>query len=118
MIQKKKIGNNQFSLSPYHQAKVRLAKSAIKKLTRLSKMGTQDNQTEWEGEFLGNVTARLSESHGAFRDPEKGDPSLPLSTLQTFKVNEIAREMKLRNKIGMSAARAQVFSKKKQRGSL
>lgn len=103
-------------LSPYQEAKARLAKSTIRKIARIAKHGTIENQTDWEGEFLSDVTARLAESNGAFRDPEKGDTSLPLSTLQAFKVNEIAKEMKLRDKIGMREARAKVFGRKVRKG--
>ena len=46
--------------------------------------------SEWEGEFLGSVEARVETYGRAFSDPEKGQPGAALSMKQGFKVKQIA----------------------------
>jgi hypothetical protein len=45
--------------------------------------------SEWEGEFLGSVSERLSTYGRAFGDPEKGAPGAALSARQGVKLKEI-----------------------------
>ena len=45
--------------------------------------------SDWEGEFLGSVEARLNQYGRAFGDPEKGAPGASLSMLQGVKLKEI-----------------------------
>jgi hypothetical protein len=46
--------------------------------------------SDWEGEFLGSVEARVETYGRAFGDPDKGGPGQALSMLQTVKLKEIA----------------------------
>ena len=46
--------------------------------------------SDWEGEFLGSVEARVKTYGRAFGDPEKGAPGQALSIMQTVKLKEIA----------------------------
>jgi hypothetical protein len=46
--------------------------------------------SEWEGEFLGSVTERVTTYGRAFADPEKGAPGAALSAMQGLKLKEIA----------------------------
>ena len=50
--------------------------------------------SEWEGEFLTEVTDRVKTYGRAFGDPEKGAPGEALSALQTVKLKEIAAKAK------------------------
>lgn len=50
--------------------------------------------SEWEGEFLGSVSARVETYGRAFGDLEKGAPGQALSALQTVKLKEIAAKAK------------------------
>ena len=50
--------------------------------------------TDWEGEFLGSVEARLNAFGRAFGDPEKGAVGAALSMLQTVKLKEISAKAK------------------------
>ena len=45
--------------------------------------------SEWEGEFLGSVSERVSTYGRAFADPEKGAPGAALSARQGVKLREI-----------------------------
>lgn len=45
--------------------------------------------SEWEGEFLGSVEARVQAYGRAFGDPEKGAPGAALSARQGVKLKEI-----------------------------
>jgi hypothetical protein len=46
--------------------------------------------SDWEGEFLGSVSDRVSRYGRAFGDPEKGAPGAALSMRQGVKLKEIA----------------------------
>lgn len=48
--------------------------------------------SEWEGEFLGSVEARVEQYGRAFRDPEKGPPGASLSIRQIAKLKEIGKK--------------------------
>lgn len=91
----------------------KLVRSTLRKIERQLRASSDKNTTEWEGDLLNDLKERLTEHGRAFGDPEKGDLAQPLSVLQAYKINEIRREMKLRDKIGMKKARRQVFNKKR-----
>jgi hypothetical protein len=74
------------------QAK-RAALNALKRAKRrVERAGVK--LSDWEGEFLGSVEARVETFGRAFGDPEKGQPGQALSTLQTVKLKEIAAKAK------------------------
>ena len=50
--------------------------------------------SDWEGEFLGSVEARVTKYGRAFHDPEKGYLGSSLSMLQAVKLKEIAAKAK------------------------
>ncbi len=50
--------------------------------------------SDWEGEFLSEVTDRVKTYGRAFGDPEKGAAGEALSALQTLKLKEIAAKAK------------------------
>lgn len=83
--------------------------STMRKLRRTIECGNKDNMTEWESTFLSDVNNRVNENGSAFSDLNKGELDSPLSILQGYKLREIGREMKMRDKIGMKAARSLVF---------
>ena len=72
---------------PRAQAK-RSALNALKRARRTAdKAGVA--LSEWEGEFLGSVSERVSTYGRAFADPEKGAPGAALSARQGVKLKEI-----------------------------
>jgi hypothetical protein len=74
------------------QAK-RAALNALKRAKRAAdKAGVA--LSDWEGEFLGSVTERVSRYGRAFGDPEKGASGAALSTRQGAKLREIATKAK------------------------
>lgn len=77
---------------PKAQAK-RAALNALKRARRQAdRAGVQ--LSDWEGEFLGDVEARVKTYGRAFGDPEKGGPGQALSVLQTVKLKEITAKAK------------------------
>lgn len=50
--------------------------------------------SEWEGEFLNEVSDRVKTYGRAFGDPEKGAAGEALSALQTVKLKEITAKAK------------------------
>ena len=50
--------------------------------------------SDWEGEFLGSVEARVKTYGRAFGDPEKGAPGQALSLMQHVKLKEIVGKAK------------------------
>jgi hypothetical protein len=54
--------------------------------------------SDWEGEFLGSVEARIETYGRAFADPEKGAAGDSLSLLQRLKLKEIAAKAKAAGK--------------------
>jgi hypothetical protein len=48
--------------------------------------------SEWEGEFIASVSARIQTHGRAFGDPEKGAPGQALSAMQGRKLKEITRK--------------------------
>ncbi len=74
------------------QAK-RAALNALKRARRMAeKAGVK--LSDWEGEFLGDVEARVKTYGRAFGDPEKGAPGEALSVMQHVKLKEIAAKAK------------------------
>ena len=74
------------------QAK-RAALNALKRARRAAdKAGVA--LSDWEGEFLGSVSERVSTYGRAFGDPEKGAPGAALSVRQGVKLKEIAAKAK------------------------
>ena len=70
------------------QAK-RAALNALRRARRAADRAGVD-LSDWEGEFLGSVTERVSTYGRAFADPEKGGPGAALSVRQGLKLKEIA----------------------------
>ncbi len=67
----------------------RKALRELRKVRRTAE-GTGVELSDWEGEFLGGVEARVTEYGRAFADPDKGAPGQALSALQRRKLKEIA----------------------------
>lgn len=83
----------------YKAAAKRAALNALKRARRtVERAGVE--LSEWEGEFLGSVEARVETFGRAFGDPEKGQAGQALSTLQTVKLKEIAAKAKTKTKGG------------------
>jgi hypothetical protein len=80
------------SPDPRLQAR-RAALNALKRARRTADRAGVD-LSEWEGEFLGSVAARVETYGRAFGDPEKGAVGAALSILQTVKLKEIAAKAK------------------------
>ena len=71
----------------------RAALNALRRARRTADRAGVD-LSEWEGEFLGSVAARVETYGRAFGDPEKGPAGSALSILQTVKLKEIAAKAK------------------------
>ena len=67
----------------------RAALNALKRVKRTAARAGVE-LSDWEGEFLGSVTQRVSTYGRAFGDPEKGAPGQALSMRQGVKLKEIA----------------------------
>jgi hypothetical protein len=80
------------SPDPRLQAR-RAALNALRKARRTAERAGID-LSDWEGEFLGSVAARVETYGRAFGDPEKGQAGAALSILQTVKLKEIAAKAK------------------------
>jgi hypothetical protein len=76
--------------------KAQAKRAALNALKRARRMAERAGVTlsEWEGEFLGSVTERVTTYGRAFGDPEKGAPGEALSALPTVKLKEIAAKAK------------------------
>jgi hypothetical protein len=74
------------------QAK-RAALNALKRAQRAAEQAGV-KLSDWEGEFLGSVSERVSTYGRAFADPEKGAPGAALSSLQGVKLKEIVAKAK------------------------
>jgi hypothetical protein len=61
--------------------------------------------SDWEGEFLGSVSARVETFGRAFGDPEKGAAGAALSMLQTVKLKEITAKAKGEPRRGLQPRR-------------
>lgn len=70
------------------EAAQRRALRALRKAEQMAaKAGVE--LSDWEGEFLGEVSARVKTYGRAFADPEKGAPGQALSLRQSVKLKEI-----------------------------
>ena len=78
------------------QAK-RAALNALRRAERAAKRAGVA-LSDWEGEFLGSVQARLETFGRAFGDPEKGAAGAALSLLQAVKLKEISAKAKGRSR--------------------
>lgn len=83
---KRKVGD------PRQQAR-RAALNALKRARRTADRAGVE-LSDWEGEFLGSVSARVETFGRAFGDPEKGAAGAALSALQTVKLKEITAKAK------------------------
>lgn len=76
-------------------AKVR---KLIRKLEQLVDAGVGGRSTKWEQDFLTDIRGRIAAHGSAFADPEKGSLDQSLSYRQDFKVAEIRRLIRQREK--------------------
>jgi hypothetical protein len=83
---------NRSSPDPRLQAR-RAALNALRRARRAADRAGVD-LSDWEGEFLGSVAARVETYGRAFGDPEKGQAGSALSILQTVKLREIVAKAK------------------------
>ena len=76
--------------------RARAKRAALKALRRTRKAAETSSVklSDWEGDFLGSVESRVERYGRAFRDPEKGQPGVALSMLQSLKLKEIAGKAK------------------------
>jgi len=83
--------------------KAQAKRAALNALKRARRAAEQAGVTlsEWEGEFLGSVGARVSTYGRAFGDPEKGAPGAALSVRQGVKLKEIVAKAKGKPRAGM-----------------
>ena len=84
------------ALSPYEAQKAAAKRAALNALKRAQRTADKAGVklSDWEGEFLTEVTDRVQTYGRAFGDPEKGAPGQALSALQTVKLREIAAKAK------------------------
>ena len=82
--------------SPFEERKAAAKRAALNALKRAKRTADKAGVklSEWEGEFLSEVTDRVKTYGRAFGDPEKGAPGEALSALQTVKLKEIAAKAK------------------------
>jgi hypothetical protein len=81
------------------QAK-RAALNALKRARRAADQ-TGVALSDWEGEFLGSVSQRVSTYGRAFADPQKGAPGAALSARQGVKLKEIVAKAKGKPRAGL-----------------
>jgi hypothetical protein len=95
---------------PRAQAK----RSALNALRRAKRAADRAGVTlsEWEGEFLGSLTERISTYGRAFGDPEKGAPGAALSARQGVKLKEITN--KATGKSGLTLRRRSSLGKTRE----
>ncbi|WP_068878401.1 MULTISPECIES: hypothetical protein [unclassified Phenylobacterium] len=82
--------------SPFEERKAAAKRAALNALKRARRTADKAGVTlsEWEGEFLTEVTDRVKTYGRAFGDPEKGAAGEALSMLQAVKLKEIAAKAK------------------------
>ena len=82
--------------SPFEERKAAAKRAALNALKRARRAADKAGVelSNWEGEFLTEVTDRVKTYGRAFGDPEKGAPGEALSALQTVKLKEIAAKAK------------------------
>jgi len=83
-------------VSPLEARKAAAKRAALNALKRARRTADKAGVelSNWEGEFLTEVTDRVKTYGRAFGDPEKGAPGEALSALQTVKLKEIAAKAK------------------------
>lgn len=83
-------------VSPLEARKAAAKRAALNALKRARRTADKAGVelSDWEGEFLTEVTDRVKTYGRAFGDPEKGAPGEALSALQTVKLKEIAAKAK------------------------
>lgn len=71
--------------------KARARRAALNALRRARRAADRAGVelSDWEGEFLGSVSQRVSNYGRAFGDPDKGAPGAALSARQGVKLKEI-----------------------------
>jgi hypothetical protein len=81
---------------PRAQARLQAQRQALNALRKARRIADRAGVelSEWEGEFLGSVEARVKTYGRAFGDPEKGSPGMALSMLQSVKLKEITGKAK------------------------
>ena len=77
------------SVPDRREAAKRAALNALRRAKRAAERAGVE-LSDWEGEFLGSVTERVTTYGRAFADPEKGAPGAALSAMQGVKLKEIA----------------------------
>ena len=93
---------------------------ALRRLERARKAAreagaSEQELSEWEGEFLGSLEERLEKFGSAFNDPDKGSTEEALSVRQAIKLKEI--EKKAKGKARKPMSRGSGFKRKMpQRG--
>jgi hypothetical protein len=87
--------------SPFEERKAAAKRAALNALKRARRTADKAGieLSDWEGEFLSEVTDRVKTYGRAFGDPEKGAPGEALSALQTVKLKEIAAKAKGEKKV-------------------
>lgn len=73
-------------------------KKLINKLAKLQMNGAGKRTTGWEKTFLKEVKERVGKFGSAFCDEEKGDLAQSLSVRQYYKMREIDRLIRYRDK--------------------
>jgi hypothetical protein len=83
-------------VSPLEARKAAAKRAALNALKRARRTADKAGVelSDWEGEFLNEVTDRVKTYGRAFGDPEKGARGEALSALQTVKLKEIAAKAK------------------------
>lgn len=76
----------------------RKVRSLLRKLERVAAQGSGERTTGWEKQFLAEVSTRLKTYGSAFADQTKGDLDESLSYRQDFKLVEIQRMIRHREK--------------------
>ena len=82
--------------SPFEAQRAAAKRAALNALKRAKRTADKAGikLSNWEGEFLTEVTDRVKTYGRAFGDPEKGAAGQALSALQSVKLREIAAKAK------------------------
>jgi hypothetical protein len=88
--------NRKPPVSAYEAQKAAAKRAALNALKRAKRTADKAGVelSDWEGDFLSEVTDRVKTYGRAFGDPEKGAPGQALSALQHVKLKEIAAKAK------------------------
>ena len=83
-------------VSPLEARKAAAKRAALNALKRARRTADKAGVklSDWEGEFLTDVSERVKTYGRAFGDPEKGAMGEALSALQTVKLKEISAKAK------------------------